>query len=624
MTSRAVLAWPVLTILLAGCTPPLGKVLITVVFENEARTQCLKTTAKTASGSKISASPASLPRAGKDTLQIGLAETSELLGKVSVTIARFSTPDCAGTEFATETKETEVIHGGPLAKLDFRFIGTGATDGGMDGGLGDGGVDAGCNVIACTNAVGQCESLPASGCAMDGGCRYGFKDAGVSCSSGVCNSGGTCIANLCAVLPAGSACDDGLPCTPNASCGGDMCQGTCLAPPECNGIAQPISCDTTTPTSCKLLPNNNYGSCSTAQGGKCLDGGCLPWLEFSPLNFPALATSIVVTPYPTAAWTLASPDGGLCDTVISTGPTPMVTQGDCGTPVLTSSVNDAGVLVLTTRGLEVGPKARLSFVGTRPVQLVVIGNATINGIVSVAPLIPGQDPAGTASSACADASAGTTSKQGGGGGGFGAVGGRGGENGGAGGMGSAMTIPLRGGCPGAAGFRSGSNSPGGVGGGAIQLIISDTLTMSGGAVTASGGGGAPGLADFEGGGGGGSGGTVIIEARVINLAGGAVTSNGGGGGEGGKNGHPSAAFGATGPLLSASAAPAASTGAGGLGGIGGDDGTTAGQNGGNGGGNEGGGGGGGAVGVVFLRAQASCMRNGGVLSGARPMPFGCP
>lgn len=621
MTSRAGLAWLVITLLLAGCGSPQGKVLVTVVFENETRTQCIKTTASKNGGADINSNPAFLPRGGKDTLQIGLVETSELVGEVNVTIARFSTPDCAGTAFASETKATTLVHGGPVAKLEFRFVGMGGNDGGTDAGTGDGGLDAGCDVSNCGNTPGECETSTATGCAADGGCRFGFKPARTVCTTGVCNSAGTCIADVCSVLPDGMPCNDGLDCTPTSSCVGGVCRGTCGTIPQCNLPAMPLSCDPVTTMACALVPSNNFGSCTPTPGGQCLDGGCVPWLQFNPINFP-VSGSLAVTPYPTAPWTLASTDGGWCDTVISTGPTPTVLQGDCGTPTLTSTVNDAGVLVLTNTGLDVGPNARLSFVGTRPVQLVVIGNATINGIVSVAPLIPGQDPAGTAPAACAAAVAGSASKQGGGGGGFGNVGGRGGESGGAGGGNTAMAIPLRGGCPGAAGFRATGSSPPGLGGGAIELIVADTLTMDGGVVTASGGGGAPGTADFEGGGGGGSGGTVIIEARIINLAGGAVTANGGGGGQGGKNGQ-TGLFGAQGPIDSATF-PAVPTGtAGGPGGKGGDNQAPAGQNGTNGGGNEGGGGGGGAVGVIYVRGNPTCTRNGGVLSGATPLTFTC-
>ncbi len=607
-------------LLLAGCSPALGRVLVTVVFENETRTQCIKASAANASGSLNNATPASLARGGKDTLRIGLGETADLVGEVRVNIARFSRPDCSGTAFDTQSKTAELVRGAELATLEFRFIGEGGMDGGSDGGF-DGGSDAGCDTSACGNTPGDCELPVAMGCQGDGGCRFTFKASQTSCGdAGVCNSMGVCIADVCSVWPNGTACNDGFPCTPTSSCQNGQCVGACAAPPFCNAPVTPLTCDLATPASCAVRPTNEGGSCG-AVGNLCLDGGCLPWLQLTPRNFPTQLTDVA---YPTASWVLASPDGGVCDTVISTsGAAASVMQADCGAPVITSIVNDAGVSVITTRGLDVGPNARLHFVGARPVQLVVVGDASIRGVVSVAPLFAGIQPAGSPSASCAAAQPGTANKQGGGGGGFGSTGGRGGDGGGLGGGATATLSPLRAGCSGAAGFRPSGMSLPGRGGGALQLIVADTLTMAGGVVTASGGGGAAGTGDNEGGGGGGSGGTVIIEARLINLTGGAVTANGGGGGEGGDTGQTSA-NGALGPIASASAAPAANdpSSSGGAGGIGGDNGTLNGNDG-NGGSSQGGGGGGGSAGVVFIRGTVSCTRGGGVISGAQPTPFTC-
>lgn len=625
MTSRRALAF---FLLLAGCSSPLGRVRVTVVFENDTRTQCIRASARGESGTAVNSNPAAIAREGKDTLLIGLGEAPDLLGTVSVTVARFASVDCTGTAISSQTKSAEIVHGAPTAMVEFRFsdgAGDGGVDGGTDAGPGDGGVDAGCNTSACLNTPGPCELGPATGCSGDGGCRFGFRPAQAPCDAGVCNSMGTCISNVCAVLGAGAICDDQLTCTPTSQCMSGVCQGTCAPAPECNLVAQPLTCDLVTPTACALRPTGDFGACG-APGSQCLDGGCLPWLPFTPSNFAN--TSLANTPYPTAPWSLASPDGGVCDTIIDTsGTAASISQGGCGAPVLTSTVGgDGGVMVITTLGLDVGPAARLHFVGSKAVQLVVIGNASIRGVVSVAPLLGGQQPAGTNPAACAAAVAGVANKDGGGGGGFGAIGGTGGESGGiGGGTTSAMVQPLRGGCPGASGFKvTGSTTPG-AGGGAIQLIVSGSLTMVGGVVTASGGGGTGGAADGEGGGGGGSGGLVMIEATNINLTGGAVTANGGGGGEGGETGA-TADNGALGPIDSASAAAAANgASSGGVGGLGGDATNQAGGNGGNGGGASGGGGGGGAVGVVFIRTPvvANCVRGTGIISGAQPMSFTC-
>ncbi len=625
MMSRIAAPGWLLILALAACAPPLGAVRVAVIFENESRTQCIKASVRNASGASVNANPASLPRDGKDSLVIGLSETAELLGELRVTIARFSSADCSGTAFGSETKVISLVHGGPTAMLEFRYTGEssdGGVDGGVDAGAQDSGIDAGCNTSACANAPGDCEQGAALGCGGDGGCRFAFKAMQTSCGDGgVCNSMGSCLSNVCAVVAPGTTCNDQLPCTLTSSCQAGACQGQCAVPPQCKALTQPLSCDAVTSSVCAMRADADFTNCTLVNGGRCFDGGCLPWLGFTPLNFP---TTIADVPYPTGAWVLANQDGGSCDTIIDTsGTTAMLTSSDCGAVSLTSALNDAGVMVITNQGLDVGPGARLHFIGTRPVQLVVIGNATIRGLVSVAPLLAApQVPAGTNPSSC-NAVAGIASRAGGGGGGFGGTGGNGGQSGGSGGSASSSVTPLRGGCPGAAGYRSGSMIPGGTGGGALQLIVADSLTMNGGTVAAAGGGGVQGTADTEGGGGGGSGGMVIIEARMIDLNGGAVTANGGGGGEGGDSGGTSAP-GAPGPLRSVSAAPAANTASGGVGGVGGDNGAPNAGNGGGAGNPRGGGGGGGSAGVVFIRGATSCARGNGIISGSRPMTLSCP
>lgn len=611
------------SLFLQACAPQLGRVLVTVTFENEAQTQCIKATARNASGASINSNPAVLPREGKDTLRIGLGETADLVGELQVTISRFSNADCAGTPFDTESKSIEVVRGAPTAMLEFRFVGMtdGGVDAGMDGGV-DAGTDAGCDVSACANAPTECEVPPAVGCLNDGRCRYAYKAAQTPCSGGgVCNTMGACISNVCAVFDGGAACDDGLACTATSICFNGMCQGTCPTPPECKLPVVPTTCDVNNPSACALRNANEGGSCG-ALGSQCFDGGCTPWLFYTPVNFPS---TLANTPYPTGPWNLASPDGGTCDTVISSsGTSATELKGECGSPPLTSTVNDAGVMVILSTGLDVGANARLSFVGDKPVQLVVIGNASIRGVVSVAPILTDAGvPAGSRPTLCVDASAGTMNKQGGGGGGFGGSGGLGGEGGASGGGSMPSITPFRGGCPGAVGFRPTGTSAAGLGGGAFHLIVADTLTFDGGVVTASGGGGEAGGIDNEGAGGGGSGGTVIVEARILNLNNGFITANGGGGGEGGATGG-AGVNGALGPINSATAAPAADgTGGGGIGGVGGDNGGSNGGNGGNSGGSRGGGGGGGAAGVVFVRGSSSCIRGNGITSGAQPMPILC-
>lgn len=604
---------------LAGCGPHVAGARITLQFQNETKTKCVMVSAKGAGPSVASQPPAINRKAGADTMVIGLSESGDLAGTIDVTVKRFSANDCtAASLFDTSSKPLTLVKE-KVSELTFTFTGEGAVDGGTDAGVDggtDGGADGGCDTSAC-GQPGPCEQLP-----VQCGCVFTRAPVGTTCPGGVCSASGSCVADVCSVAPEGTSCDDGLACTTASTCQGGTCVGTVCGntPPACNRT-DPTRCDSVTPTSCALTPAFEGSTCNTT--GVCLVGACQPWLNLgSPINLRTAPTDF---PYPDGGWALASPDGGVCDTVISTSGTPSVTQGDCGTPALIGGINDAGVAVFEMTSLTVGTNARLHFVGTRPAQLIVLGNATVSGVISVAPLLANQLPAGAHPMGCA-AGADGTNKQGGGGGAFGANGGAGGApsggtTGGAGGMStSGVTTPQRGGCPGGQGSMGIS---GGTGGGALQLLVAGAFTMPGGIVTASGGGGLGGTADNTGGGGGGSGGQLIIEADTINLTGGFVTANGGGGGAGGDNGKTAGA-GALGPIASATAAAAAtSTGSGGAGGIGGVDASPAGTAGINAAGNAAGGGGGGSVGVIFLRGKTSCTRGGGIISGAQPMSFTC-
>ena len=150
--------------------------------------------------------------------------------------------------------------------------------------------------------------------------------------------------------------------------------------------------------------------------------------------------------------------------------------------------------------------------------------------------------------------------RGGSGGGFAAAGGKGGEAEGGGSKkipggvanGNAEISPLRGGCSGGHGGRldlgmlntvANSIGGGGSGGGAIQLIASESIHVLGtGVLAAPGRGGGSyyvvsdmftGGADRAGGSGGGSGGAIFLEAPSITIdSGGYVLALGGAGGEG--------------------------------------------------------------------------------------------
>lgn len=601
----------------------LGAAKVVIVFENETRTKCVKVSARTTAGNVVNAAPLNR-EPGDDTLVVGISENEELRGELTVTVQRHASRDCTDAAFDTEA-QTVTLERNKVAEVRFTFgtePGDGGTDAGVDAGT-DAGTDGGCDTSACVPGV--CETgTPACGCV------YTKEPAGTVCDGGFCNAAGSCGPNPCDGRPNGTTCNDGLDCTTASSCQSSVCTGTTCSNatiPECNRYRRPLACDSVATTDCQVEadPTADLTSCQTGRG-LCLAGSCQRWFNFPTTN---LHTTLPELPGLDAGWELASPDGGPCDTIISTSPVALV-RSDCGAPnLLTTRVDDAGVRVFGMASLTVGPNARLSFVGPLPAQLLVVGPATVEGVVSVAPLVPGQDlPAGSQSAFCSAVGAGDASERGGGGGGFGGNGGRGGHSGGLGGTATSAISPLRGGCAGGAGFAlDGGSFPGGVGGGALQLIVADTLTVNG-PITASGAGGRGADAlDHLGGGGGGSGGMVILEARTIVVGTtGWVTANGGGGGEGGDTttaSAPPGATGATGPIDSVQPGPVTSVNGGGNGGAGGARDDVNGADGLDPGGGKGGGGGGGSAGVIYLRAATTCTGGTNHLSGAMPTSFSC-
>ncbi|MBL0216500.1 MAG: hypothetical protein IPQ07_21785 [Myxococcales bacterium] len=185
----------------------------------------------------------------------------------------------------------------------------------------------------------------------------------------------------------------------------------------------------------------------------------------------------------------------------------------------------------------------VAITGPRPLVLVA-DRITIemSGILDVADGGAGAGPA-----ACADpvsGGIGVDSCSGGAGGSFVSAGG-------IGGMGTTSipqtpnpgTVPsfLRGGCAGGAGGHvlNEGMSPGGKGGGAIYLMASQEIVMSGSIYAWGGGGegGTGGNTTTGGGGGGGSGGHIVLDAPTITLRSTAhLLAEGGGGGAGGARG----------------------------------------------------------------------------------------
>ncbi|MBN1656541.1 MAG: C-type lectin domain-containing protein [Deltaproteobacteria bacterium] len=248
-----------------------------------------------------------------------------------------------------------------------------------------------------------------------------------------------------------------------------------------------------------------------------------------------------------------------CAAVLDTSDTPSFTTWCSGNkPQITLHAQSEGpeLAVVAMRDLNIPDGGVLRIRGSRPAVLVVFGDATVAGLIdtsadnttahaggnyncnAVSPTSQGGDVAD-----CGDETGG------GGGGGYGTTGGLGGRgddcSGGSGGntRGTPNLIPLIGGCPG--GFGGGCTSNGrGAGGGALQLSVGGTLTLSG-TLRANGGNGPNRCINFHGGGGGGSGGAIRVEAgNLIDSA--TIEVNGGNGGSSnGSSGNYSGGQGST-------------------------------------------------------------------------------
>lgn len=199
---------------------------------------------------------------------------------------------------------------------------------------------------------------------------------------------------------------------------------------------------------------------------------------------------------------------------------------------------------LRYNNITVTAAGSITFVGSRPAVLAAQGSATIMGSII----------AGSGSDLSVSGANGLP-KAGGGGAGGGTSGGTGGfsdagANGGSGGAlrGNKALRPLIGGARG--GFGNGNQmTPGGNGGGALQLVACHTLNVSAN-VFAGGFGGSGGAAESsfnsaDGGGGGGSGGGLLLEGDAVTITA-ELIANGGGGGGGGTSSFGSGNSGQTG------------------------------------------------------------------------------
>jgi hypothetical protein len=215
-------------------------------------------------------------------------------------------------------------------------------------------------------------------------------------------------------------------------------------------------------------------------------------------------------------------------------------------PVAQTTAGGPQVVILRAASFNVASGTTLRLIGPYPVIFAVQGNATIAGVIDASAngLVPG--PGGNLSCALSagengDGGFDVLGSSGGGGGGFGSAGGLGGTGNygtpGEGGVvrGSMSLSPLLGGCPGGLGGDwDDDDCPDdtvGAGGGAFQVSVAGTLSVTG-ILRANGGAGVLGCGNAGGGSGGGSGGSILLEASQLQTATAVLIANGGAGGPG--------------------------------------------------------------------------------------------
>ncbi|MFO0597568.1 MAG: hypothetical protein U0228_19840 [Myxococcaceae bacterium] len=469
--------------------------------------------------------------------------------------------------------------------------------------------------VQCSTPPSGCFSVSGL-CVVDAGCRYAPMP-GTMCNDGSdctqndrCDTTGGCTgtpmactnpppgpcwkaAGACAIdagclydPDVGASCNDSDNCTTTDSCLADGgCGGTRVSCPARECAVPTGSC--TADGGCLYAPLDAGLACGT--GGACnTQGGCLP-------SFPFVPSNVAINDVPTPSSGKVTFNCGTT-TIDSSGTSPPAITNACpGQPAFGSALitqnGGLSTLVLSFQDLEVSGGSKLVFTGTRPVIVISMTNINVLGAIE----------AGAGAQPCVGTGAGNNGsgplffRSGGGGGGFASAGANGGNisSGASGGSGGAINIgtALRGGCPG--GIGGGSSERASSGGGALQLVALNSITI--GAPISAPGAGGKGGGFGNGGNGGGSGGDLLLEAQQIIASSGSITANGGGGGEAGtgnagQSGQLSAtpATGGTDGLLG---------GAGGAGAAGSTNATD---------GENGGGGGGGGVGRIRFNVTNSC------------------
>jgi hypothetical protein len=265
-------------------------------------------------------------------------------------------------------------------------------------------------------------------------------------------------------------------------------------------------------------PNNTPGSDSGAPSGS---------LSFRPANVPADASLTA-----SGEWIFNTETCGDTKVTIDTVKGTVSCRGQAKDAFTFKTINQtdtsqgtltAGLFV--TRRLLIEPGMLVNVVGNRPLVIVALDTATIQGTLRASALREHASAGGfdgarrdTRGSGPAGGQAKVAHAGGAGGGhcgiGGGSIGGKA--------YGSATNTPLVGGSSGGGGGTGES----GAGGGALQVVAGVSLEVSStGAIEASGGGG------FWHGNGGGAGGAILLEAPAVSIFG-TLAANGGGGGAG--------------------------------------------------------------------------------------------
>lgn len=425
-------------------------------------------------------------------------------------------------------------------------------------------------------------------------------------STGTCAPDGACTYTL----TEGAVCNDGQACTIADRCAADGgCAGIQVLCPQKECLALSGSC--ADDGGCQYVPLDAGVSCT---GGLCnATGSCQQPFSYVPSNF-----TLQQVPNVPATGTVLNCGVTTIDT---SSTTPQFTNW-CGTTTpeigwaIISQTGEQSAMLFSFKSLNIGTSGSLVFKGTKSPILVIAGDAHIDG-----PLRTEAGARSCAVGAGKDGKVSGSGNGGGGGGGFGSTGGSGASGspgasaaGGPGGDLNAdpLLVPLRGGCSGGLGGRN--MQPVALGGGALQLSVGGSLTVSS-AINAPGQGGAGGAGsplEVIAGHGAGSGGALLLEAFSITLTGGAsLTANGGGGGQAGDAITPGAS-GASGGVTTTGALGGTGGSSSGRGGNGATATVTA-EN-----GTAYSGGGGGGYGRIRLNTTSGCLIDGSAVLSPQP------